>query len=88
LLEKSANVHKFGQLAKLTELGGAGLTAVLHPAAAVAGAKVAVPAYLAQRALGRVMTNPDTAETFVNLLQGVGVVAPATAAQVTGAVQK
>lgn len=88
LLEKSANVHKFGQLAKLTELGGAGLTAVLHPAAAVAGAKVAVPAYLAQRALGRVMTNPDTAETFVNLLKGVGVVAPATAAQVTGAVQK
>src|ERR1039458_8826236 len=65
LLEKSANVHKFGQLAKLTELGGAGLTTVLHPAAAVAGAKAAVPAYLAQRALGRVMTNPEIAATFV-----------------------
>lgn len=88
LLEKSANVHKFGQLAKLTELGGAGLTAVLHPAAAVAGAKVAVPAYLAQKALGRVMTNPETAETFVNLLRGAGTVAPATAAQVTNAIQK
>jgi len=88
LLENSANVHKFGQLAKLTELGGAGLTAVLHPAAAVAGAKVAVPAYLAQKALGRVMTNPETAETFVNLLRGAGVVIPATAAQVTNAIQK
>jgi hypothetical protein len=88
LLEKSANVHKFGQLAKLTELGGAGLTAVLHPVAAVAGAKVAVPAYLAQKALGRAMTNPETAETFVNLLRGAGVVAPAIAAQVTNEVQK
>lgn len=79
LLEKSANVHKFGQLAKLTEAGGVGLTAVLHPAAAVTCAKVALPAYLAQRALGRIMTNPETASTFVNILKSGAV--PAVVSQ-------
>jgi hypothetical protein len=91
LLEKSANVHKFAQLSHLMgtvgALGEAG-AAVLHPATAVAGAKVAVPAYLAQKALGRVMTNPQTAEHVVKLLKGAEVFAPATAAQVTNEVQK
>jgi hypothetical protein len=71
----------------LGALGEAG-AAVLHPGAAVAGAKVAVPAYLAQKALGRVMTNPATAAKVVDLLKGIEVVAPAAAAQVTSAVQK
>lgn len=81
LLEKSANVHKFGQLAKLAEFSGAGLTAVLHPATAIAGAKAAPVAFVASRLLGQVMTNPKAADTAVLFLKGVGKVAPPIAAQ-------
>jgi hypothetical protein len=81
LLEKSGNVHKFGQLAKLTELGGTGLTGVLHPTAAIAGAKAALPGYLMYRALGRVMTDPEAASTVVNLLKASEPVAPVVSAQ-------
>jgi hypothetical protein len=79
LLEKGNNVHKVGQLARLTETAGAGLGGIMHPAAAVAGAKAALPAYLVYRLLGRVMTNPETASSIVNLLKAGEPVAPVVA---------
>lgn len=81
LLEKSANVHKFGQLARLTELSGAGLGILLHPAATLPAAKVAVPAFVASRVLGRVMTNAAFADGVVNVLRGAESVVPAVAEQ-------
>jgi hypothetical protein len=81
LLEKSANVHKVGQLARLTEMGGGGLTAVLHPTAAIVGAKAALPGYLAYRFLGRAMTDPAFADNVVNVLKAGEPVAPVVSAQ-------
>jgi len=81
LLEKSANVHKVGQLARLTEMGGGGLTAVLHPTAAIVGAKAALPGYLAYRFLGRAMTDAAFADNVVNVLKAGEPVAPIVSAQ-------
>jgi hypothetical protein len=61
---------------------------IVHPAVALPMAKAAIPAYAASQMLGRVMTHPEFADGIVKLLKGAEVVGPATAAQVTNAIQK
>src|SRR5439155_12281985 len=79
LLENSASVKPFGKFLKgggaLFEIG----SAVVHPAAALAGLKAAAPAYIASRALGKIMTDPKFAAAAVKALQSS--VGPAVAAQ-------
>jgi hypothetical protein len=87
LLEKSSNVHKLGKLWTLLEIGSGTGAAIAHPATAVPTLASAVPAYLASRGLGRVMTNPEFADGVVKILRGTQAVTPAIAAQVTNEVK-
>ena len=81
LLEKSNDTHKMAPLMKLL-LHAGGVEAALHTGGAAAGG------YAMSAALGKIMSNPELADTLVGALKTGSVVAPAVAAQTAPAIEK